>query len=31
MTDPPFRHSFKFWAQEHEWPEIRQVSAGWPR
>jgi F420-dependent oxidoreductase-like protein len=25
VTGRPFRHSFKFWAQEHGWPEIRQV------
>jgi F420-dependent oxidoreductase-like protein len=25
MTEGSFRHSFKFWAQDHDWREIRQV------
>jgi F420-dependent oxidoreductase-like protein len=25
VTGRQFRHSFKFWAQEHDWPQIRQV------
>lgn len=25
MTGQPFRHSFKFWAQDHDWADLRQV------
>ena len=25
MTGRPFRHSFKVWAQDQDWPELREV------